>query len=104
MATISAFEAKTHFGRLLDQVASGQEIVITRYDRPVARIVPEGQRDSRAVATAAGGLVALQQRIAKRAGGKALLTMTRPACAWQRASRTKSSRLQVSRTRLWTAA
>jgi antitoxin (DNA-binding transcriptional repressor) of toxin-antitoxin stability system len=58
---------------LLDQVASGQEIVITRYDRPVARIVPEGRRDNRHVVAAVDGLVALQQRIAKRAGEKATL-------------------------------
>ena len=74
MATITAFEAKTHFGQLLDQVASGQEIVITRYDRPVARIVPEGRRDLREAITVVDGLLALQQRIARRTGEKARLT------------------------------
>ena len=43
MSTVSAFEAKTRFGELLERVARGEEIVITRHDRPVARIVPEGQ-------------------------------------------------------------
>ena len=42
MATVSAFEAKTRFGELLERVTRGEEIVITRHDKPVARIVPEG--------------------------------------------------------------
>ena len=74
MTTISAFEAKTHLGQLLDHVARGQEIVITRYGKPVARIVPEGGRDAREVAAVVDGLVALRQRIAKRVGRKAALT------------------------------
>jgi len=41
MASISAFDAKTRFGELLERVARGEEIVITRHDRPVARIIPE---------------------------------------------------------------
>ncbi len=51
MAMISAFEAKTRFGELLGRVAQGEEIVITRYDRPVARIVPEGSHSARAAET-----------------------------------------------------
>ena len=74
MTTISAFEAKTHFGELLDHVAHGQEIVITRYDRPVARIVPEGRRDNREVMAVVDGLLSLQRRIARRMGGRAALT------------------------------
>ena len=42
MNTVTALEAKTRFGELLDRVARGEEIVITRHDKPVARIVPEG--------------------------------------------------------------
>lgn len=41
MATVTAFEAKTRFGELLARVAKGEEIVITKYEKPVARIVPE---------------------------------------------------------------
>jgi prevent-host-death family protein len=41
MATITAFEAKTRFGELLNRAEKGEEITITRYDKPVARIVPE---------------------------------------------------------------
>jgi len=38
--TVGAYEAKTHLASLLDQVANGQEIVITRRERPIARLVP----------------------------------------------------------------
>jgi prevent-host-death family protein len=40
MATVTAFDAKTRFGELLDRVAGGEEIVITRRGRAVARLVP----------------------------------------------------------------
>ena len=42
MATVTAFQAKTRFGELLDRVAHGEEIVITRHEKAVARLVPEG--------------------------------------------------------------
>ena len=38
--TVGAYEAKTHLASLLNQVAKGKEIVITRRERPVARLVP----------------------------------------------------------------
>jgi prevent-host-death family protein len=44
MTTMTAVEAKKRFRELLDRVARGEEIVITRHDKPVARIVPEGDR------------------------------------------------------------
>lgn len=45
MATVTAFEAKTRFGELLARVANGEEIVITKYEKPVARLVPEKRED-----------------------------------------------------------
>ena len=41
MQSVGAYEAKTHLPQLLDRVASGEEIQITRNGRPVARLVPE---------------------------------------------------------------
>ncbi len=41
MAEIGAFEAKTHFSKLLERVEKGEEIVITRRGKRVARLVPE---------------------------------------------------------------
>ena len=40
MKTIGAYEAKTHLPRLLDRVATGESLTITRHGRPVARLVP----------------------------------------------------------------
>jgi len=37
---IGAFEAKTHLSELLDRVEQGEELVITRRGRAVARLVP----------------------------------------------------------------
>jgi prevent-host-death family protein len=68
MGTITAFEAKTRFGELLERVSRGEEIVITRHEKPVARIVPEGRSSIRQVRDAATELKALRQRMAKRRG------------------------------------
>lgn len=40
MDEIGAFEAKNTLGRLLDRVERGEEIVITRHGKAVARLVP----------------------------------------------------------------
>ncbi len=40
MATVGAFEAKTHLSQLLDRVAKGETITITRHGTPVANLVP----------------------------------------------------------------
>lgn len=37
---VNVHEAKTHFSRLLERVAAGEEIVIGRAGKPVARLVP----------------------------------------------------------------
>lgn len=38
METVGSFEAKTHLSRLLVQVAQGEEIVITKHGKPVAKL------------------------------------------------------------------
>jgi len=40
MREVGAFEAKNKLGQLLDHVEHGEEIVITRRGRAVARLVP----------------------------------------------------------------
>ncbi len=77
MASVTAFEAKTRFGKLLERVARGEEIVITRHEKPVARIVPEGHGDVEEIRAAAAGLRDLRRRIADRLGGKRKLTQSR---------------------------
>ena len=70
MAKVTAFEAKTRFGELLSRVAQGEEVVITRHDKPVARLVPEGARRMGDVRRAVSGLRELQAQIKKRSKGK----------------------------------
>ncbi len=50
MLQIGAFNAKNTFGNLLDRVENGEEVLITRHGKPVARLVrpapekvPEGK-------------------------------------------------------------
>jgi prevent-host-death family protein len=38
--TVGAYEAKTTLPALLEFVARGREVVITRHERPLARLIP----------------------------------------------------------------
>lgn len=40
MRTVGAFEAKNRLGQLLDLVEQGEEIIITRHGKEIARLVP----------------------------------------------------------------
>ncbi|MCO5176938.1 MAG: type II toxin-antitoxin system prevent-host-death family antitoxin [Thermomicrobiales bacterium] len=50
MRTVGAFEAKTHLSKLLDDVESGETILIARHGRVIARLSPAEQPGRRAVA------------------------------------------------------
>lgn len=41
MISVNIHEAKTHLSRLLARVASGEEIIIAKAGKPVARLIPE---------------------------------------------------------------
>jgi prevent-host-death family protein len=45
MESIGAFEAKTHLSRLLDRVARGETLRITRHGKPVALLTPVESAD-----------------------------------------------------------
>jgi len=50
MTTMGFYEARTHLSELLDDVAKGKKVLITRRGRPAALISPppkENQRDVR---------------------------------------------------------
>lgn len=49
---VGAFEAKTHLSALLERVAQGEEIVITRHGRPIARLLPAVRPTPHAAAAA----------------------------------------------------
>lgn len=40
MQTINVHEAKTHLSRLLNRISAGEEIVIAKAGKPVARLIP----------------------------------------------------------------
>lgn len=63
-ASITALEAKTRFGQLLDRVSRGEEVVVTRHDKPVARIVPVDRPARKEVRAAVAGLRELRREIA----------------------------------------
>ena len=66
MREVQASDAKTHLPRLLDEVERGETIVITRYGRPIARIVPEVSRCQIEIAKAVEELRTLRRSIADR--------------------------------------
>ena len=47
MRTVNVYDAKTQLSRLLESVENGEEIVIARAGRPVARLVPVAARSPR---------------------------------------------------------
>ncbi len=68
MKQVGAFEAKNKLGALLDAVESGEEIVITRHGKPVARLVPNDVRIDREQAQAA--LDRIRERARRLGTGK----------------------------------
>lgn len=54
--SVGVHEAKTHLSRLLDDVLAGEEVLITRRDRVVARLVPPAPAADRRVGLDVGRL------------------------------------------------
>ena len=50
METIGLFEAKTHLSELVARAERGEEVVITRHNKPVAKLVPVAAADQDAQA------------------------------------------------------
>ena len=73
-ASVTALEAKIRFGQLLDRVSQGEEVIVTRHDKPVARIVPAGRPAREEVRAAVEGLRELRRAIAMRRGPQTALT------------------------------
>ena len=40
MQIVNVYEAKTHLSRLLEQAATGEEIVIAKAGKPLAKLIP----------------------------------------------------------------
>ena len=57
--TVNIHEAKTHLSRLLSRVMAGEEIIIARAGKPVARLIPIGDRPATRVPGSAKGKVVI---------------------------------------------
>ncbi len=44
---VNIHEAKTHFSKLLRRVAAGEEVIISRAGKPIAKVVPIDDRAER---------------------------------------------------------
>ena len=44
MKTVNIHEAKTHLSRLIEDVSAGEEVIIARNGKPVARLLPVTER------------------------------------------------------------
>jgi antitoxin (DNA-binding transcriptional repressor) of toxin-antitoxin stability system len=68
-AVVGAHDAKTRLAELLDRVERGEEIVITRHGRPIARLSRVGTgHDVAAARAAVEALGALREEIARSSG------------------------------------
>lgn len=64
MFTIGVFEAKAQLSQLLERVAQGEEVLVTRHGKPVARLVaPETPSDSKAMVDWAADLRAFRSGV-----------------------------------------
>jgi prevent-host-death family protein len=50
MKTVAVFEAKSRLSEILAAVERGEEYIVTKHGKPVARIVPSGQVDATSMA------------------------------------------------------
>ena len=69
---IGAFEAKTHLSSLLERVSRGEEIVITKHGRAVARLVPVNQDSVSEAASLSEKLLTRRQGVTLGADWKSL--------------------------------
>jgi prevent-host-death family protein len=62
--SIGAFDAKTHLSALLDRVAKGERITITRHGIPAALLVPVEEAEAKlSHKEIVAGMRALRQRV-----------------------------------------
>lgn len=63
MIKVGAFEAKTHLSALLDKVSRGEEVLITKRGKAVARLVSAEQADQSQIATNIEQLLSLRKQV-----------------------------------------
>ncbi|MDP1902216.1 MAG: type II toxin-antitoxin system prevent-host-death family antitoxin [Rubrivivax sp.] len=60
MESIGLFEAKTHLSELIARAERGEEVIITRHNKPVARLMPIGRKRQAGAQRRTAALDALQ--------------------------------------------
>jgi prevent-host-death family protein len=69
--TIGLFEAKTHLSEWVARAEAGDEVIITRHNKPVAKLVPISEVSPELVArrrAAVAGMQAIGREMAARGG------------------------------------
>ena len=66
VTSIGAYDAKTRLSELLDRVEKGEQIVITRHGKPIARLVPEGGHNKAAAHAAVARIRVLRAELAAK--------------------------------------
>lgn len=56
---VNIHDAKTHFSQLLTKVGEGEEVIIARAGKPVARLVPVAERPERRIPGSAKGKIVI---------------------------------------------
>jgi prevent-host-death family protein len=68
MKHVGIFEAKTHLSNLVDEVAKGGEVVITRHGKPVAKLVRAEERHTPEAIARRRQAIATLREMARRRG------------------------------------
>ena len=68
MKSVGTFEAKTHLTQLIEQVAKGERIVITKRGKPVAMLVPPEVKSPVDVAQVVSDMLAFRDQVKRRLG------------------------------------
>ena len=59
---VNIHDAKTNLSRLLVRVANGEEVIISRADKPIAKIVPIAGKPRKRMPGSAKGKVVIKRR------------------------------------------
>ncbi len=83
--SLGVFDARTRFSELIDRAERGEEIVVTRRGRPVARIVPAsgGVRSPEAVAE----ILEVARRLREGMAARGVKTTQAEIRAWRNEGR-----------------
>jgi prevent-host-death family protein len=75
MISVGSYEAKTHFSQLLNRVARGEKIVITKHGRAVAMLVPAHPENKKDIKQVIAELIAYRKRKRRTLGGLTIREM-----------------------------